>query len=277
MLYSIILELTATNQATIPATMGHQAHALFLDLIRQVEPELATRLHDEPNYRPFTVGPLDGGRVQGQSVSLRPGQPCRLRLTLLDGGRLWQCLSTQFLEAGPLQLRLGAAEFRLDHLLATPKADPTGWAGFSDWPTLAATPPSRYITIRFATPTAFNMGDKHFTLFPEPTLLWDSFMRVWNIYAPEVLRLDKIALRDYIKEAVIVSDYELQTTTLHFPSSPQKGFVGLCTYRIGQQNSYAAQLAALAEFSRYAGAGYKTTMGMGQSRSETSLRLDQTT
>ncbi len=269
-LYSVVFELTTINQAIIPATMGHQAHALFLKLIGQVEPALATRLHDEPNYRPFTVSPLNGGRLQGDNILLRAGQPCSLRVTLLDGGQLWQCLSRQFLETGPIELRLGAAEFRLNRMLSTSAADQSGWADFTDWSTLAATPTRPFIKLRFTSPTAFSLGDKVFTLVPEPIRVWDSFMRVWNNYAPEVIKVDKMTLREFINEQVIISDYELQTTTLRFPGYLQKGFVGTCTYKIGLQNELAAQLTALAEFSRYAGAGYKTTMGMGQVRAEPS-------
>jgi hypothetical protein len=73
-LYSVVLELSATNTATIPATMGHQAHALFLNMIRKVDPDLAVRLHEEPGYRPFTVSPLSGGQIQGKHISLQAGQ-----------------------------------------------------------------------------------------------------------------------------------------------------------------------------------------------------------
>jgi CRISPR-associated endoribonuclease Cas6 len=269
LLYSVVLELSATKQAALPATTGHQAHALFLDLIRQVDPELSRRLHDEPNYRPFTVSPLSGGRSQDGTIKLQLGQSCRLRLTLLDGGALWQCLSRRFLEAGKLELHLGAASFRLDRMLSTPDADSSGWAGYTDWATLTTTPATSRLKLLFTTPTAFNLGDKGFALYPEPPLVWESLIRVWNNNAPEPLKLDRPALSEYIKQQVLITDYELQTSTLHFPGYPQKGFVGVCTYKIGQQDQVAArQLAALAEFSRYAGVGYKTTMGMGQVRAE---------
>ena len=270
-LHSVVLELQATNRAEISATMGHQAHALFLDLIKQVDPALATRLHDEPNYRPFTVSPLSGVPVQGECVALHPGQTARLRITLLDGGQLWRCLSTRFLEAGSIALRLGAAEFVLHRLLATPSADAEGWAGFTAWPTLAATPARRSVTLSFATPTAFNLGDKRFALFPEPIHVWDSFMRVWNNYAPPVLQLDKPSLRTYIGDTVLVADYQLHTATLHYPKHVQKGFVGTCTYLLRDQGPQAAQLTALAAFGLYAGVGYKTTMGMGQARLQDSI------
>src|SRR5689334_21398352 len=68
-IHSVVLELQATNTAALSATMGHQAHALFLNLIKQVDPALAERLHDEPNYRPFTVSPLSGVPVQGDCIA----------------------------------------------------------------------------------------------------------------------------------------------------------------------------------------------------------------
>ncbi len=278
-LYSVVLELVALNEATLPATMGHQAHALFLDLVRQADPALAARLHDEPGYRPFTVSPLQGGRVQGGQLHLQAAQPCRLRLTLLDGGYLWQCLSRHFLNVGRSVLHLGQAKFELNRVLSTPSADPTGWASFVDWQTLANTSPVPTVRLRFVTPTAFNVGDKQFTLFPEPALVWDSFLRVWNLYAPPACKIeeaDKESLREFVKSQVVVSDYELQTVTQHFPSFVQKGFVGVCTYKIKLDKNgkfspdlgLTSQIAGLTQFARYAGVGYKTTMGMGQVRCE---------
>lgn len=267
-LYSVVLELSAVNTATIPATMGHLAHGLFLDLVRQVDPTLSARLHDEPGYRPFTISPLSGAQVQNDTLLLEPGRPCRLRITLLDGGPLWQKLTRCFLEVQPIILRLNAAEFKLNRVLSTPTADPTGWAGFTDWQTLATTCSRPAITMYFASPTAFSMGDRQFALFPEPILLWDSLMRIWNNYALPILLIDKTALRNFISQNVVVSDYSLHTTTLNFPKHRQKGFVGTCSYLVRQEGAESAQLAALAEFARYAGVGSKTTMGMGQVRAE---------
>src|SRR5690348_13214352 len=83
-LYSIILELCATSTTAIPAYRGDHTHALFLDMVRQVDAELSGRLHDEPDYRPFTVSVLHGARVNDGMQELQAGQMYRLRLTLLD-------------------------------------------------------------------------------------------------------------------------------------------------------------------------------------------------
>lgn len=267
-LYSVILELNSTTTCTLPTTMGHLAHALFLDLVGQVDPALAERLHDEPNYRPFTISPLNGGKLQDDTLFIRPDQLCSLRITLLDGGVLWQNLSRCFLEIKPTTLRLGNAEFKFNRMLSTPGTDATGWAGFTDWQTLATIPARRSITMRFTSPTTFSLGDRQFALFPEPLLFWDSLMRVWNNYAPPILHIDKPALRAFIPQNVAIHDYALHTSKLHFPKYGLKGFVGTCTYLIQQEGENAAKLATLAEFARYAGVGYKTTMGMGQARTE---------
>ena len=93
-------------------------------------------------------------------------------------------------------------------------------------------------------------------------------MRVWNNYAPPILQIDKSTLRAFIPQNVVINDYDLYTTKLRFPKYGLKGFVGTCSYLIQQEGESAAQLATLAEFARYAGIGSKTTMGMGQARTE---------
>lgn len=271
-LYSVVLELRAINQAALPLTMGHLAHALFLDLIGQVDPALAARLHDEPDYRPFTVSPLDGVPVQGESLRLQPGHAARLRFTLLDGGTLWDCLTTRMLAAEPLTVRLNAAEFSVHRLISTEAADPSGWAGVTTWPALVAAPAQRRVTLRFATPTAFSNGDKRFELLPQPKRVWESLVRVWNRYAPPILAVDKLSFAAFLEGSVRVSDYQLHTATLHYPKHVQKGFLGTCTYEVDVSDPGARQVAALAAFARYAGVGYKTTMGMGQVRMEPSCR-----
>ena len=159
LLYSIILELCAINTTTIPAHRGDHTHALFLDLVRQIDPELSGRLHNEPEYRPFTVSVLHGANVRDSMQVLQAGQVYRLRLTLLDSGHLWQRLSAHFLETSALTLRLDRAQLQLTRVISTPSADSTGWAGYTDWQTLACTPPRNLLTMHFASPCAFSMGN----------------------------------------------------------------------------------------------------------------------
>jgi len=66
--------------------------------------------------------------------------------------------------------------------------------------------------------------------------------------------------------SVRVAKCSLHTNTLFFPGFCQKGFVGSCNYIIEAPDDFASLLTTLAAFAQYAGAGYKTAMGMGQVR-----------
>ncbi len=264
MLYSTLLELRAKHEATIPVTMGHLAHALFLNLVKLFDPALSSRLHDEPGYRPYTISPLSGGTRVGEHIVLRRGQPCHLRITLLDGGMLWHALQTHFLEAGPVHVRLGEAHFQLARMLITSTADPTNRVGAITWQSLDTLPAQRTITLYFSTATAFSLSERQFGLFPEPPLIWESLLRSWNRYAPETMRMEKQAIREAFSNQIAVTACALRTAFLHFPTSIQKGFTGQCTYQLLAPEPLAARLTTLAAFAKYSGIGYKTTMGMGQ-------------
>jgi CRISPR-associated endoribonuclease Cas6 len=267
-LYSALLELQAQHEAHLPATMGHQIHAMFLQLLARTDRALSVRLHDESGYRPFTLSPLLSGTIQGNGVVLSPSQTYQVRVTLLDGGTLWDRLGTLLLETGPVQVRLGEASFKVTRLISTEASDPTGWAARTSWEELVATPMRQSITLSFASPTAFNISGKFFALFPEPPLVWESLVRSWNSYAPDPLKIEKLALQALLWHKVIVTACDLSTHTLHYPKYTQKGFAGTCTYALLEDGAHAAQLARLAAFARFAGVGYKTTMGMGQVRME---------
>lgn len=273
MLKSILLECSALGEATIPLTNGHLTQALVLNLIRQFDPELSARLHDEPGYRPYTVSPLSGVARSAAGIALQREQRCRIRLTLLDGGTIWQKLCTHFVEAGPVSVRLRSCLLQLVRIVSSPEADPAGWVSATDWQTLFALPPAEEITMHFATATAFSWGGRRFVVFPEPYLLWGGLLQSWNRYATSCYRFARQEMRASLQSAVTVATCSLRTRTLHFTNFTQKGFVGACSYRVRASSDITALLTTLAAFALYAGVGSKTTMGMGQVRATFDDRL----
>ena len=75
-LFAVVLKLTPAEAVTVRATMGDQAHAAVLDMIRQADPELGAALHSpRARLRPFTVSPLRGTPpARDGLLHLPPGQ-----------------------------------------------------------------------------------------------------------------------------------------------------------------------------------------------------------
>ena len=161
------------------------------------------------------------------------------------------------------------------------------------------------VGLEFRSPTAFSNGQtvwgKQMHVFPDPERVFDSLARAWNTWAPSHFILDTRTIQAYVRDWVVISHYELQTHTFHFDRSTQEGFTGRCVYAMKERewtrSRYAQTLEEastsskglrrgesllpatvgagltpvqalhlLANFAFYAGVGYKTTMGMGQTR-----------
>ena len=267
-LRSFIIELKASNRSRLTKGSFQRGQGLFLSLVQQSSEDLFTRLHDERNYRPYTVSPVKYVATQGFKSKDESLSALRFRVTVFDGGEIWDTISTKPLE-GKVKLYLGESEVIISRIISVSSSDPTGWASFTTWEALADNKDvPDTITFNFITPTAFSLGDRKFCLFPEPLLVWTSLTRVWNKYAPTQYRVNRQVLEDFIKMNLAVRDPNLEVRTLHYASSFQKGFTGTCTYAIYNNSECSRQIIGLAEFARYAGVGSKTTMGMGQTQPE---------
>jgi len=273
MLYSIVLTLTPTREVSVSKTMGHQAHAAFLRTVRESDDILAEILHT-PEFpcKPFTVSPLqDTPAPQGARIHLSPEATYWLRFTVLYPPIFEQFMRRFLRGEGRPIIRLGDAILLIKEIRATPEGHP--WAGYTSWGHLAAAAePQQDITLDFVSPTAFGFGQqdwgKKIMVLPLPDVVFGSLARSWNNFAPPQLQIDRQALRTYLDEHVVVKQIEnLRTQMLKFRRSMQVGFMGRVTYGLMADNEIArAQLNMLANFALYSGIGYKTTMGMGQSR-----------
>jgi len=272
-LYSIILKLAPTREATIRATMGHQAHAAFLKTVRESDSALASVLHmPGMGRRPFTVSPLLGvGRARDGRISLSPERDYFLRFTVLYPP-IFERFMARFLRGqGRPIIRLGRTLLLIKEILTTPGSHPG--SGYTSWAQLAAGAlPEPEIALNFSSPTAFGFGQKDWgkkvMTLPQPEIVFGSLARSWNNLAPPPLQVERRSLLAYLKEHVVVKRMEnVNTHMFKFSRSMQVGFVGHVTYGLMEDNEPArCQLNALADFAFYAGVGMKTTMGMGQCR-----------
>lgn len=289
-LFAILLRLHPVESGWVSPTSGSQAHAVFLDIVRQSDPELAERLHQADKRRPFTVSPLQGfnhlskeqfedAMAFGKKVLVSPGQVYWLRFTMLDTA-VFGSLVQHFLAHPKFSaIRIADTYFEIGRLMGPPYASSNNpWVAHSSFADLsrASEPLNRY-QFEFATPTAFSLGQqkwgKQMHLFPDPGRVFESLARLWEAFAPVYLRLSASDLSPsdiaaWCGENLVVNRYNLETHTLHFKKFNQIGFQGKITYDVkGDALAPEARwLTPLARFALFSGIGYKTTMGMGQTR-----------
>jgi CRISPR-associated endoribonuclease Cas6 len=243
------------GQGTVPFH-GRHLHAAFLAWIAERDPLLASALHEPGRQRPFTVAVLPLPETLPTFA---------IRCTLLDRRLIGTVHDLLAAGTGELHLRLGTETHRLA------PAPVEGWASATSWEDLAATPPpGRDIRLEFATPTCFSRdipGErKRLALFPQPAWLWESWGQKWRLFGPPTAGLAGIG--EAAERWLLASSYRLETRVLDLGRVRQKGFVGWTAYELqpGTPADVAQRLHMLAAFSFYAGTGYKTTMGLGQTR-----------
>lgn len=283
-LYALMLKLRPREGGEILPNAGQLAHAALLAWLGAVDAELAARLHQPNQDRPFTCSSLwfpnerEVALAQRENRRLRilPGQVYWLRLTLL-ADPLFRTLTQRFLqpvggaapgEPGLPELRLGSVRFNVAELIATgdlsgagaSTAPSTGsWAGYASYEGLVehartldlGTPGARTLGLEFRSPTAFSDGQrpwgKRMHLFPSPNRVYDRLARVWNAWAPPALALDVRAVEAYAREWAIVAQFALETRAFHFDRHAQVGFTGRCRYELmdlGHKRSTPAAEAA---------------------------------
>jgi len=258
-LYSVVLRLCAKDAGG--TVHGRLVHAAFLSWMRAADPALAVELHQDGQARPFTVAILPNADVSSRDLLLR--------CTFLDD-RLHAAFLTRLNVNGSSPIvRLGDASYSID--AAPIGAGVDGWTRRSTWQEVAATATSCHeVDIEFYTPTCFSRDDgsprKRLELFPQPEWVWRSWAAKWGRFGPASLPVESAA--EQARRWVLVSGYTLQTATLNYGRFKQKGFRGVIGYELqpGTPEAAARLLNALADFAFYGGTGYKTAMGLGQTR-----------
>ena len=262
-LYALVLRLRPLP-GRAPRPQGHGAHALFLDLVRQVDPELAVRLHTDAPSKPFTVAllPQSGGPARGDAL-------VELRVTLLRAELFAPFTRALLQQTAAAPLRLGEAALALADVFGTPGHHP--WASYGSFAALyAAACPTSPCSIQFASATAFGQGTRpdgrpRLGLLPLPETVFKSIALRWNELAPPELGV-KLEEVEAAARETLVCHHELRSCSINLGKGPQKGFVGACSYELPADPAQAQRIALLADAAFYLGVGMKTARGMGLCR-----------
>jgi CRISPR-associated endoribonuclease Cas6 len=296
-LYAFVIRLRPERGAAPPDAQGHQAQALFLDLVRQVDPELSQALHAHALSKPFTVAVLpqtiddrrwttersqtqdaatneQSDSMQSSSAAHRPssvvGRPSIELRVAFTRAEFFAPITRALLEQTTAPtLRLGRTALALADVFGTPGSH--AWAGYDSFTSLAqAVRPAGQVTLEFATPTAFGQatltdGRKRLGLLPAPDTVFKSIAQRWNELAPPALAINLDLLVAACADTLITR-YTLETRQINLGKGPQKGFAGRCSYELPINPEQRRTLTLLADAVFYTGVGMKTARGMGLCR-----------
>ncbi|MEL6606154.1 MAG: CRISPR-associated endoribonuclease Cas6 [Cyanobacteria bacterium J06614_10] len=267
--YSLVLNLVPLSPIPKTHLSGRHLHALFLDLVRSQDPDLATVLHSQTSKKAFTLSPLQTSLSKLQypdtlqwshNRAIPAGTPCWWRITLLDDllftqlAHLWLGLSAQ------QQWQLGGSPLQISRVTGTQQAGQP-WASYLSYEQLyaEASDQNRKLHFMLCTPTTFRISEYDASL-PTRDRVFKSLLKRWNHYS-------QIPFPEDIINCIYPGAYNIHSDIAIDSRSKLIGCIGNITFQIlGKNISPAAikQINALAQFSLFAGLGRKTPMGMGQ-------------
>ena len=274
---STVIHLSPPEDVTLRPTMGHHAHAAFFTLLRIGNPKKAEEVHAESAQKPFTVSPLiaKGTRHRNQ-LRLEAGTECKLRFTFLSDALFAHFAPVFFTDPLP-SIRLGQATFQINRLITT-GTETDGWGSTTTYEELiAAAETETRMQVRFYSPTAFRAltprgQERRDEAAIDLVRCYQSWVNKWNAFAPA--QIDKEKLLEFVVNHAGLTAIDSKNRVLDFGRHKIAGFVGSCAYRffIKPQHANTDDLEMLrwvnllTDFAFYCGTGYKTTMGMGQTR-----------
>ena len=172
-----------------------------------------------------------------------------------------------------IALTLAGAPLRVTEIAT--ETDQHPWAGRATYAdlvqqyTLAPGQHPRSVTLRFASPTLFRSGGRDLPL-PLPHLVFHGYLNKWNGFSP--LSLPEEAKR-YAEECVALSRFKLRSHLVSFEQGGKGanvGFTGEARFRFLVGDAYWTRIMRLlAGYAFWAGSGYRTTVGLGQTQSIT--------
>lgn len=257
-LVGVTFLLTPQCSATLSSQYATGLHAWFLDQVRQDNPGLSAKLHDQTAEKAFTISRLEGEITPaGKQLQLSADQSYRWSVTALS--REVSAWMKQWVKHPPTEINLRRVHFQIKAVrIALP---PTTYSK------LAKVEPKKSLTLSFLSPTSFRRKGHHFPL-PFPTNIFQSYLRRWNNFTPS--SIDQDTFLDWIDETVIILRHRLETMKVAAGKRGSvTGFVGAVEYRLSSSTNhpeFEQVFSTLGQLAPYCGTGHKTTFGLGQTR-----------
>jgi CRISPR-associated endoribonuclease Cas6 len=259
---SLVVGLETETDIRIKGLGGEALHGLVFGLLHKTAPDVASKLHQLEEQKPFSLSTfLEGHELKAGYSQIAGGKKATFKLSIFTKELLTTTINAFF---------TSLAEGEIHNLSGKPVTIATVNIGVMEANSITSfvkllreASAETIINLEFLTPTCFKGNDIQ-TLFPEPKLVFSSLLRRWNAFSDTKLPEEYLGLLSSVK----VSNYTLHTELINFSKYKMIGFRGRVEYRLPEETAEAFQQAmnALADFAFYAGVGAKTAMGMGQTR-----------
>jgi len=272
--HAIVIQCIPREPLLAAALHGAQLQAAFLDLLRSINPQLATELHDGNVLRNYAVSLLQPRWWDSRDSGLSQVRELKLRVACLDD-RIYPVLAQWASTSlkSDLAIRLGQAHCEVARILAS-NASGEAWAGQASFGELAERAPDQDMVIRmeFATPTTFGQGDREEAM-PLPRHVFGALLRRWNVACPRKLQIDACSSDEFLRRVednvVLAHPFEFRSAIADLGGQLKlTGFVGHATYRIRRKpdSAFVRFVNLLADAAFFTGLGKKTSRGCGSVR-----------
>ena len=120
---------------------------------------------------------------------------------------------------------------------------------------------SRYISVRFVTPTAFKR-DGQYLNYPDIRSIYLNLMNKYDACSERDSLRDEDTLEQLVRSTTLAR-YRLHSTIFSLEGIRIPSFAGELTLRIGGTRTMSSFAGMLFRFGEYSGIGIKTSLGMG--------------
>lgn len=250
MLSRRVVTLACIRPGSLQGAVNEALHGAFFHLVRDWDSMAATDLHGAAN-KPFTMGATGNVRIHGMAE----GQEWAFDVSgLTDAANL--AIDRAFAKGAIVPL--GRSAHRIVNVAMKESAtfEELVETGFADsW---------MKMSLEALSPTSFRRLGRQI-LLPDPGLVFGTLQRRWSEFSTVT---PDTSLMERWPEDVLVTQFNVRTAVETFDRYKIIGFVGRVDYGIRTEAPQYMRgwFRALAQFARFAGLGYKTTMGMGRVR-----------
>ena len=240
MLSKLKMVLRSETDHSMSINMASAMHGVLMELIK---PDYAEYLHTE-SMRPYSQYLSISGEDMIWTVSALSDDAYEniIKILLADE------LDGIYLKRHDMKLKITSRE-----LTQLPEKDLSASFYRED--------SSRFIKIRFASPTAFKQSGRY-TFYPDLSCIYGSLMRRMDLVSDKNRMYDDDLLEELARQSEIIR-YDLRSVNYHLEGVKIPAFTGWITIKVRGAQSLVNYVNMLMRFGEFSGTGIKTSLGMG--------------